>query len=85
MKVTNIRIRKILNDEKLKAVVSITFDDALCVHDIKIIENNEKIFLAMPSTRLKSGEFRDTVHPINCEFRQELENHVLHEYKKLSL
>ena len=81
MKITDIKIRKTFDSEKLKAIVSITFDNALAVHDIKIIENDGKIFLAMPSKKMLNGEFRDTVHPINFDFRTLIENSVLEEYR----
>ena len=81
MEITNIRIRKTIDNSKLKGIVSITFDDCFCVHDIKIVENYGKIFLAMPSAKLLNGEFRDVVHPINFEFRQKIETEVLKEYE----
>lgn len=80
MTITNVKIRKILEDEKFKAVVSITFDESLCVHDIKIIEIDGKVFLAMPSRKSSDGVFRDVAHPINKEFRDYIQKSVLEEY-----
>ena len=82
MRITDIRMRQVEKegDGKLRAVVSVTFDGQLVVHDIKIIENQGKLFLAMPSRRTAAGTFRDSVHPINSEFRGELEKAVLDRY-----
>lgn len=81
MKITEIKIRKTFENEKLKAIVSITFDNELAVHDIKIIENDGKTFLAMPSRKMINGEYKDTVHPINYDFRKEVEDSVLYQYR----
>lgn len=80
MKITDIKIRKIIAEGKVKAVVSITFDDCLAVHDIRIIEGNERMFVATPSRRTSDGTYKDIVHPINSEFRAELENAILEKY-----
>ena len=80
MQITDIRIRHMEQDGKLRAVVSVTFDDKLAVHDIKIIESQGKLFLAMPSRRMANGTFRDSVHPITSDFRNELERTVLEKY-----
>lgn len=80
MKITDVKIRKIVEEERLKAIVSVTFDNSFCVHDIKIIENSGNLFLAMPSKKVGEGEFKDIVHPINAVFREELENKVLEIY-----
>lgn len=87
MEITDIRVKKILTDgsaeTKMKAVVSVTFDDSFVVHDIKIIEGQDKLFTAMPSRRTQEGEFKDIAHPINREMRLKLEDAILAEYKKV--
>jgi len=80
MQITDIRIRQMENEGKLRAVVSVTFDDQLVVHDVKIIESQGKFFLAMPSRRMANGTFRDSVHPINSDFRTLLEKTVIDKY-----
>ncbi len=80
MQITDINVKKIDNESKMKAVVSITFDNALVVHDIKIIEGQEKLFLAMPSKRMPDETFRDIVHPINSEMRTMIEEAVFEKY-----
>lgn len=80
MQITDISIRKMSDEGKMKAIVSVTFDDALVVHDIKIIEGQEKLFLAMPSKRIPENEFRDIVHPINSEMRKMIEDAVFEKY-----
>ncbi len=87
MEITDIRVKKILTENsaesKMKAVVSVTFDDAFVVHDIKIIEGQDKLFTAMPSRKTQDGEFKDIAHPINRETRVMLEEAILAEYKKV--
>ncbi len=80
MKITDIKIRKVLNDNKIKAIVSVTLDNCLAIHDIRIVEGNERIFVAAPSKRSADGTYRDIVHPINAKFRGELEAQVLEHY-----
>ena len=70
MEITEVRIRKTQEDSKMKAIVSVTFDNEFVVHDIKIIEGNTGLFVAMPSRRMADGEFRDIAHPINVEMRE---------------
>ena len=82
MTVTDVRIRKMNDEGKMKAIVSITFDDSFVVHDIKIIEGQEGLFIAMPSRRTKDGEFRDIAHPINKETRNMIQEIVFEEYEK---
>lgn len=82
MNITDIRIRRLLTDGRLRAVVSITLDNELAVHDIKVIEGPERLFVAMPSRREESGVFRDIVHPISPEARHTLENAVLEAYQR---
>ncbi len=80
MKITSIKIRKLLIDEKLKAIVSVTFDDEFALHDIKIIQNLDKLFVAMPSRKTVEGKFVDIAHPITSEFRNELQTAIINEY-----
>ena len=87
LEITDIRVKKILTESsaesKMKAVVSVTFDDAFVVHDIKIIEGQEKLFTAMPSRKTQDGEFKDIAHPINREMRVKLEEAILAEYRNV--
>lgn len=80
VEITDIRIKKIAGDGKMKAVASVTFDNAFAVHDVKVIEGPEKLFVAMPSRRTPDGEYRDIAHPINSEMRGMLESKVLAAY-----
>ena len=82
MNITDIRIRKITEGTRMKAIVSVTFDDELVVHDIKIIQGHEKLFLAMPARKHPNGEFSDTVHPTTKDLRDKLESAVLAEYER---
>ncbi len=83
MEITDIRIKTISSDSKMKAVVSVTFDNAFVVHDIKIIEGQDKLFTAMPSRKTPEGEYKDIAHPINSAMRSELESRILAKYEKL--
>lgn len=83
MKITDVRIRKITDGGKLKAVGSISFDDEFVVHDLKIIEGVNGLFIAMPSRRTKDGEFRDVCHPITSDFRTKVEEAIYNAYKEL--
>jgi len=83
MEITDIRIRKINNVGKMKAVVSVTFDDAIVVHDIKIIQGNKNMFIAMPSRKFNNGEFKDIVHPINSLTREKLQNSIIQKYMSI--
>lgn len=76
MKITDVRIRKMTDEGKMKAIVSVTFDDQIVIHDIKIISSEEGDFIAMPSRKLQNGEFRDIAHPINKEARKEIEDAI---------
>ena len=80
MKMTDIRIRKTLTEGKMKAVVSVTVVDQLALHDIRIIEGTDKLFIAMPSRKTPDGNYRDIAHPINSEFRAQLESEILAKY-----
>ena len=78
MQITNVKIRKLFNDESpMKAIVSVTFDSQLALHDIKVISAKEKLFVVMPSRKNKDGSYKDIVHPINSHFRSKIENKVL--------
>ncbi len=81
MNISDIRIRKLLRDGRLKAVVSMTVDNAIAVHDIKIVQGDERIFVAMPSRRDESGVFRDIIHPISPEARGEIEAQIMNAYE----
>ncbi len=83
MIITNIKIRKIFDGEgPMKAIVSVTFDNELAVHDIKIIHAKDKFFIVMPSRKNSDNTFRDIVHPINGEFRAQLEHALIDAYEK---
>ena len=83
MQITDIRIRKVDKDGKMKAVVSITIDDAFVVHDIKIIEGEKGLFIAMPSRKATDGEYRDIAHPINSETREKIQGIILQKYEQV--
>ena len=80
MEITDLRIKKVASEGKMKAVASVTFDNAFAVHDVKVIEGPEKLFVAMPSRRTPDGEYRDIAHPINSDMRNMLESKVLAAY-----
>lgn len=82
MQITDIKVRKINAEGRMKAVVSVTFDDAFVVHDIKVIEGQERLFIAMPSRKTPDGEFKDIAHPINAEMRESLQNMILAKYEE---
>ena len=81
MTVTEIKFRRFINEGKLRAVVSLTFDNSFAVHDIKIVQGEERLFVAMPSRRDDNGVFRDIVHPIDSRLRHEIESEILSAYK----
>ncbi len=81
MEITDIRIRRMNSEGKMKAVVSVTFDDALVVHDIKVIEGQEKVFIAMPSRKTPDGDFKDIAHPINVAMREKLQSSIIAAYE----
>jgi len=83
MEITDIRIRKVETEGKLKAYVTLTFDGCFVVHNLKIICGQAGTFVAMPSRKTKSGEYKDIAHPINSEFRNVLQTRILDEYEKL--
>ncbi len=80
MEITDIKIRRIVTEGRLRAVVSVTIDNMLAVHDIKIVQGDERLFVAMPSRKDENGAFRDIVHPISGESRKLLENEILDAY-----
>jgi len=81
MVITDVKIRKLFDDSPMKAIASVTFDDQLAVHDIKVINTTDKLFIVMPSRKNPDNTFRDIVHPINAGFRAELEKAVLGAYE----
>lgn len=82
MDITDVRVRKIAREGKMKAIVSITFDDEFVVHDIKVIEGEKGLFIAMPSKKGTDGEYRDIAHPINSEARERIQETILDGYEK---
>ena len=82
MKVTDVRIRKVSDEGKMKAVVSITFDNEFVVHDIKIIDGQNGLFIAMPSRKMGEGDFRDIAHPLDSETRNKIREAIFEEYEK---
>ena len=85
MNITDVRIRKIATDGKMKAIVSVTFDNEFVVHDIKVIEGMNGLFIAMPSRKTPDGEFKDIAHPINTQTRENLQTSILSEYEKVRM
>ena len=82
MEITDIKIRKLFDEGPMKAVVSVTFDGQLALHDIKVINARDKFFIVMPSRKNADGTYRDIVHPINSRFRAELEQSVIAAYEE---
>lgn len=83
MNITDVRVRKITKEGKMKAVVSITLEDEFVVHDIKVIEGEKGLFIAMPSKKTNDGEYRDIAHPINSETREKMQSMILAAYEKM--
>lgn len=83
MNITDVRIRKVSDEGKMKAVVSITFDDEFVVHDIKIIEGQNGLFIAMPSRKMGEGDFRDIAHPLVSETRNRIKEAIFAKYEKV--
>ena len=83
MQITDVRIRKVAKEGKMKAVVSITLDDEFVVHDIKVIEGEKGLFIAMPSRRSSDGEYRDIAHPINSGTRDTIQQLILAKYEEM--
>ena len=82
MTITDGRVRKIASEGKMKAIVSVTFDNEFVVHDIKVIEGQNGLFIAMPSRKTPDGEFKDIAHPINTETRERIQGAILEAYEK---
>lgn len=82
MNITDVHVRKITQESKMKAVVSITLDDVFVVHDIKVIEGEKGLFIAMPSKKTADGEYRDIAHPINSATRELIQTTILNVYKE---
>lgn len=85
MQITDVRVRKIAKEGKMKAIVSITLDEEFVVHDIKVIEGEKGLFIAMPSKKTTDGEYRDIAHPINSDTRERIQNIILESYEKALL
>lgn len=83
MRITDVNVRAAHSDGKLKAYATVTFDDCFVIHNVKIIEGKNGVFIAMPSRRTPTGEYKDIVHPISTDFRKELENRILESYHSL--
>ena len=83
MEITDVRVRKMTKEGKMKAVVSITIDDEFVVHDIKVIEGEKGLFIAMPSRKATDGEYRDIAHPINSATRERIQNIILEKYEQV--
>lgn len=81
MQITDVRVRKIAKGGKMKAVVSITLDDVFVIHDIKVIEGDKGLFIAMPSKKAADGEYRDIAHPINSDTRESIQRLILERYE----
>ncbi len=82
MNITDVRIRKINTEGRMKAIVSITLDDEFVIHDVRVVDGNNGLFVAMPSRKTPEGEFRDIAHPINSQTRERLQLAVLDAYHK---
>ncbi len=82
MTITDVRVRKVAQDGRMKAVVSITLDNEFVVHDIKVIEGEKGLFIAMPSRKTADGAYRDIAHPLNTETRERIQSIILDEYEK---
>ena len=82
MNITDVRVRKISTEGRMKAIVSITLDDEFVIHDVRVVDGNSGLFVAMPSRKTPSGEFRDIAHPINSATREKIQSIVLEAYNK---
>jgi len=83
VRITKVEIRPMRNEGNLKAFCSVVFDDVFIVHSVKVIQGKESLFVAMPSREIKNGEFRDTAHPIDNDFRLKMEQIILDKYKEV--
>ena len=84
MQITDVRVRKVTKEGKMRAVISITIDDVFVVHDIKVIEGEKGLFIAMPSRKASDGEYRDIAHPINSETRDKIQSLILEKYQEVA-
>ena len=82
MQITDVRIRKVEKEGKMKAIVSITLDNEFVIHDIKVIEGEKGLFIAMPSRKATDGEYRDIAHPINSSTREKIQDLILEKYEE---
>ena len=82
MQITDVRVRKVTKEGKMKAIVSITLDDEFVIHDIKVIDGDKGLFIAMPSKKSLDGEYRDIAHPINSETRERIQKLILDKYQE---
>lgn len=80
MQITDVRLRKVNSENRMKAVASVTFDNEFVIHDIKVIESQNGLFIAMPSRKTPNGEFKDIAHPINADTREKIQNSILEAY-----
>lgn len=85
MEITDVRVRKVTKEGKMKAVISITLDEEFVVHDIKVIEGEKGLFIAMPSKKATDGEYRDIAHPINSDTRDKIQATILESYQRALL
>ncbi len=83
MQITDVRVRRVTKEGKMKAVVSITIDNEFVVHDIKVIDGDKGLFIAMPSRRAADGEYRDIAHPINSDTRSKIQTIILEKYEQV--
>ncbi len=81
MEITDVRVRRVDTQGKLRAYVTVTFDHCFVVHNVKVIEGSDRLFIAMPSRKTRSGEFKDVAHPISSEFRNALQERIVREYE----
>ena len=81
MEISDIKIRKTMHDGRLRAVVSVTLDNAVAIHDIKVVQGDDRLFVAMPSHRESTGDYRDIIHPISTSARESLEERILQAYR----
>lgn len=85
MQITDVRVRKMAKEGKMRAIVSITIDDEFVIHDIKVIEGDKGLFIAMPSKKATDGEYRDIAHPINSSTRERIQSMILTRYQSALL
>ena len=84
MQITDVRVRKVTKEGKMRAVVSLTIDDVFVVHDVKVLEGEKGLFIAMPSRKASDGEYRDIAHPINSETRDKIQSLILEKYQEVA-